>query len=718
LGWSAFNQDRGFLPGCGFSDGYYDFIVAPGADPRSIRLRYTGISGASVDSRGDLHLATGAGEVTQHRPTVYQVRGGQRVQVSGTFRLINNNARSTEVAFAVAGYDKSLPLVIDPVLVYSTFLGGTGDVFGDGDIGTAIAVDSSGAAYVTGNTYSVDFPTTSGAFQTKLSGNPNAFVSKLSADGTALIYSTYLGGTIGDGGAAIAVDGSGAAYVAGYTDSNNFPVTAGAFQTVLYGEQNAFVTKLSVDGSDLTYSTYLGGSGLDYGAAIALDGSGDAYVTGFTQSIDFPTTAGVFQASRKGQQNAFVAKVGAEGSSLIYSTYLGGSNLDAGQGIAVDSSGFAYLTGYSGSSDFPTTAGAFQSVLKSRSNAFVSKLSANGGSLVYSTYVGGSNHDNSNGIAVDGSGAAYITGSTQSIDYPVTAGAFQPSLSGDQNAFFTKLGADGTSLAYSTYLGGSKPDTGYGIAVDVQGDAYITGSADSEDFPTTYGAYQTSQKASPTAFVTRFGANGNSLDYSTFLGGSGGDVGNAIAVDSSGSAYVTGYTGSPDFPLTPGAFQSSLNASVNVFISKMALGNTGQASATPTALSFGNVNAGSSSDAQVVTLSNESGAPMTVASIVSSDSVFAQTTTCGTSLSAGANCTVEVSFAPAGTGSDSGILILTTSEGTLTVALSGAGVAPPAGGSSGSGSSGGGGGGAANPVLLGLLGIAAFVRRWRRARTP
>jgi hypothetical protein len=342
-------------------------------------------------------------------------------------------------------------------LIYSTHLGA--------DRGLGIAVDGSGNAYVTGLTGSSDFPTTAGAFQTSFAGAHAAFVTKLNITGTALIYSTYLGGNYRavhsfaeNQGQGIAVDGAGNAYVTGYTTASDFPTTAGAFQTTNGddGGATAFVTKLNTTGTALIYSTYLGGTSgwVEAGDGIAVDGSGNAYVTGSTFSSDFPTTAGAFQTSFAGAfgwEDAFVTKLNTTGTALIYSTYLGGRLHDSGQGIAVDASGSAYVTGWTESPDFPTTADAFQtSHAGGREDAFVTKLNATGTALIYSTYLGGSGGDRGIGIAVDGSGNAYVTGRTGSSDFPTTAGAVQTAQASAFVGFVTKFAftASGPSTTF------------------------------------------------------------------------------------------------------------------------------------------------------------------------------------------------------------------------------------------------------------------------------
>jgi hypothetical protein len=559
----------------------YDFVVAPGADPKRIVLGFKGAEKIEIDAQGDLVLHAAGGAIRQHKPVVYQEIDGIRQEVAG--RYVRKGAN--RVGFKVAAYDRSRPLVVDPVLAYSTYLGGNND----SDAGRGIAVDANGNAYVTGYAGSIDFPTTAGAFQpTHGGGYYDVSVTKLNATGSVAIYSTYLGGSGGDIGNGIAVDSSGNAYVTGSTGSDDFPTTVGAFQPILSGS-DAFVAKLNAAGSALAYSTYLGGSGLDGGNAIAVDLTGAAYVTGFTQSADFPTTPGAFAnfGSDPFTSDAFVTKLNPAGSALDYSTCLGGKNgSEGGNGIAVDSGGNAYVAGRTSSGDFPTTVGAFQPIRRGQmADGFVTKLNPTGSALVYSTYLGGNDFGPGAGeaisaIAVDGAGSAYVAGYTNAWDFPTTVGAYQstnqtrlPGGEPGQDAFVTKLHSTGSVLVYSTYLGGSSGESGSGIAVDADGNAYVTGSTRSTDFPTTQGAFQAAYGGGAyDGYVTKLNATGSALVYSTYLGGSSSDWGDGIAVDNSGNAYATGNTNSPNFPTTPGAFQSGFEndtGHANAFVAKI-----------------------------------------------------------------------------------------------------------------------------------------------------
>lgn len=544
----------------------YDFVVAPGASPDAIALDFKGVQGLRVSEAGDLVLVTGNGDLLQHKPLIYQYVDGQRHVVDGSYVVEGKRAR-----FQVARYDHTQPLVIDPTLAYSTYFGGK-----DFDDGYGIAVDASGDAYVTGFIYSSDFPGAWG-HEHPTRGNGDAFVAKLSRDGSQLVYSTILGGSGQDLGRGIAVDSKGGAYVTGYTHSQDFPTTHWAVQEkFLSGAgQNAFVAHLDAYGA-LSYSTYLGGSGSDVGQAIAVDSSDNAYVTGYTSSSNFPTTARAFQKGLSGLQNAFITKLNPTGTVIEYSTLLGGNDYDFGFGIAVNKDGNAYVTGTTYgifSSTFPTTSNAYQTAPSGSGDAFVSKLSADGSTLVYSTFLGGAGYDGGRGIALDTSGNAYVTGYTQSSAFPTTAGAAQTALNGTEDAFVTKVNSDGSGLVYSTYLGGSGNDAGFGIAVGANGYAYITGFTQSADFPVTAAAIQTTNGTGKEPFVAALNASGAQLAYATYLGGSNGDGGYAIAVDSSNNAYVTGYTNSVDFPVTQGAYRSELTpgASQDAFIAKLSL---------------------------------------------------------------------------------------------------------------------------------------------------
>jgi len=583
----------------------YDFILQPGADPRAVVLNFESKTPPKLNSDGELVLHTSSGNLTLHKPIAYQEIGGKRQSVECAYVQTRGRLR-----FSVGAYDATKTLVIDPVIVYSTYLGGSGTRGAGGDTGNGIAVDGSGNAYVAGSTMSDDFPTKD-PLQARNANQSSAFVTKFDAAGTGLVYSTYLGSPSGSGATGIAVDKDGEAYVTGGVFGSDFP-TNNAFQSKnnCSGDcENAFVTKLAASGAALVFSTYLGGSGPSSAAGIAVGPAGGAYVTGSTQSTDFPTKNAFQSKNNASYGTAFVTKFSPAGDALIYSTYLGGSGSDAGTAIAVEGES-AYVTGLTYSTDFPLEH-PFQDTNKAYgigSTAFITKLAVDGSSLVYSTYLGGSGCANSNdeeafgdegyGIAVDGKGEAYVVGSTGSPDFPIKNALLNTLPACGPSGFVTKLDAAGTSLVYSTFLGGSGVSYGCdeflctvgdwatAVAVDIDGNAYITGQTISTDFPIKDAFDRKVDRGQPNgaynAFITKFCPIG-SLLYSSYLGGSGGggsngtpalvgDGGRGVAVDSSGSAYVTGFASSTDFP-TKNAFQSTNKAaeinSQNAFVTKV-----------------------------------------------------------------------------------------------------------------------------------------------------
>ena len=537
----------------------YDITVRPGSDLGEIELTYEGVEGLEADD-GGLFARTGLGDLFDSIPRSYQ--GGEEVACRFDLRT------TLSFGFDCVGWDASLPLVIDPLL-YSTFLGGGGGW----ERGTSIAVDASGNAYVAGWTPSMDFPTTPGAFDPTYNGDMEVFVTKLNAAGSGLLYSTFLGGRGREGEtAALVLDASGSAYVTGGTGSADFPTTPGAFDTTYNGNGDAFVTKLDPTGSGLLYSTFLGGGGGDSGGSVEVDASGNAYVTGYA-GLDFPSTAGAFDTTYNGNGDAFVTKLNAAGSDLLYSTFLGGGSGEGGDSVALDASGSAYVTGWTNSAGFPTTPGAFDTTINSDRDAFVTKLDPTGSGLLYSTFLGngvGSSLavDASGSAYVTGdtgsadfptTPGAFDTSPSYSADLFVT----KLNATGSGLLYSTFLGGGGEDSA------GPSADS---IAVDVSGSAYLTGTTWSADFPTTPGAFDRTYNGSYGPFVTKFDPTGSSLLYSTFLGGDFQEHGISIAVDASGSAYVTGEATTPTFPTTPGAFDTTYNGGWNdAFVSKLSL---------------------------------------------------------------------------------------------------------------------------------------------------
>jgi hypothetical protein len=516
----------------------YDWLVSPGADPLIIGVKFEGHDRLRIDRRGDLVIKLGEHEYRHGRPFAYQEIDGKRIEIACRWALQGKKA-----GFRLGAYDRTRQLVIDPPLIYSTYLGGNGL-----DFANALAIDSSGNTYITGGAQSANFPTTN-PYQNSLRGAEDAFVVKISANGTDKIFSTYLGGGGPDEGKGIAVDSQGYVYVTGSAGSLDFPTVA-AVQPAWGGSGDAFLTKLNAAGSGLEYSTYLGGGAIDYGTAVTVDPSGNAYVVGVTFSTNFPTVH-PFQAAKGAQQDAFVAKINPRGTAWTYSTYLGGNNVDEGYAIAADAAGNAYVTGYTASTNFPLQAPLFGSVNTSSvaPDAFVTKLNATGSALVFSTYLGGSATDYGTAIAVDSSGYAYVAGITTSSDFPAV-NAMQPHIAngpGVDDAFVTKFNPAGSALVYSTYLGGGSGDEAFALAIDQAGNAYVTGRTNSSDFPLT-NAIQATRFAFDM-FVTELNASGSARLFSTFLGGTGDDSGRGIAIDSRGNIHVAGQSNSTDFPV-------------------------------------------------------------------------------------------------------------------------------------------------------------------------
>jgi hypothetical protein len=670
----------------------YDFALSPGADPNRIQFAITGANQIELDAEGNLVLQTGSGELHFQCPVVYQESQGLRVPVSGTY-VVND---PTHVSFHVAQYDTSKPLVIDPVLVYSTYLGGSGD-----DQPTGIAVDSTGSVYVAGYTDSTDFPlATLGSLP---AGATHVFVAKLDSTGSNLVYADYLGGNGEDYGYAFVLNSANDVFVTGSTSSSNFPVV-NPYQGAYPGSFNAFLTKISADGSSLLYSTYLGGNGSDIPSSVAIDSSSDVLVAGNTTSSNFPV-ANAYQSTISPNQGGvygnygFLTKFNPDGSSLVYSTYFSGnSNVAYGcgatcwpspysaiNGIAVDGSGNAYAAGITNTYNFPTTQNAYLTTNSTQQNAtvgFVSQFSGSG-ALDYSTYFYESSGilTNIDAIAVDGSGSAYVTGAAFSDGtFPITSTTIcDPGVSGSgcSYTFVTKFDSAGSTLLYSTFLGPNNYANPQAIALDANNDAYVVASTSSNSFgivngiePYTNGNDLLLVEIDPLASTELF---------ATYLGGSADESPAGIALDSTGNLYIAGSTDSTDFPVTQGAFQSVLGGGTDAFLLKIGSNSAPAVALSPSQLEYAVQTVGSTSAAQTVLLRNMGSSALSISSITTSGD-FAQTDDCGSSVPAAGNCTFSVTFTPTAAGARSGsISIQDNAAGSPhVISLSGTGTGPGA----------------------------------------
>ena len=653
----------------------YDFRVAPGADASKIRWHANAADSITTTPSGAIRLGIGGTLIELRKPLAYQLVNGARQDVA-----VSYSVHAGTIGFTLGAYDRSEPLVIDPVLVYSSLVGGS-------DSSTnalGLALDANGNAYVSGSTCAADFPSTPGAFGTRggaffaAVACEDVFVTKLNADGSGLAYSTFLRGSEREWAFRIAVDASGSAYIAGVTLSVDFPTTPGAFSRTQKGGNctlgpgaqtpcsDAFVAKLSPDGSALVYSTLLGGSRMDAAIGIAIDATGAAYVTGLSNSPDLPVSATAFQKTYAGGTcfagfapcfDTFVAKLSADGSTLAYLTYLGGDNQEFAADIAVDAAGNAVVTGATSSANFPTTAGVVGPTHSAgvQDDIYVTKLNASGSALIYSTLLGGGGTDWPLAITLDASGAVYVAGSTTSADFPVTPGAYQPVYGGPANAscglsiklpfcgdaFVLKLNPSATRLVFSTYLGRAGNDGALGVAVDSAQRVWVTGQTGSATFASTPDAYYPAGNFS--GFLVQLSADGKQLLYGSGLY-SFGAAGTDLAIDAADNVYVLG-TGNGIAPATPGAFSAG---SGGAMVLKFSAGTAPAVQLSAPSFSFGAKALRSASAARTVLLTNPSVTPLRLAVdlVGRSASAFLLTHDCPPTLGAGQACTLSVRFQP------------------------------------------------------------------------
>lgn len=716
-----------------------DFVVAPGSRPDSIRLHVKGGDGIQLGPQGDLAITTAAGDLTLKRPDAYQQINGARHEVAANFAL----ASPDSIGINIGTYDATKPLVIDPVVVYSTYLGGANVPTGLATtFANAVAIDGSGNAYVVGSTDTTNFPTTTGALQTQNNnGKGYAFVTKLNPTGTSLVYSTYLGGTTGNSAVAIALDSSGDAYVTGGTTSSDFPLTASPIESVAPptatgGSGAGFFSKLDPNGASLIYSTYLGGNGFqDSPTGIAVDANGNAYIAGATSSTNFPITPqfalqtnnNAAGAGGPGGNNVFLSRIDPTKpglSGLVYSTYMGGTSNDGASAIAVDANFNAYITGYATSSDFPMSLNnnAVQSTLNGPQDAFVARIDTTQSaqsSLIYSSFLGSSSSasqpEAGNCIAVDSSANAYIGGSTYDTTFPTTVGAFEQNFpansQNDSTGFVAKFNTaptatSSTSLVWATYLGGAiSGDQPHAMAVDSAGNVYLTGETWSQEipqgnYPSTAGAPYTNGVAGlQQGYVAVLAADGSAVGFSTYYGqGTASPSGQSVlplglALDTASppDVFIVGTTISTKFPTTAGSFQTKLQGFRDGFVAELSPAAAQGVFATPSSLPFGNQTKGTTSPSQVVTLANNTASAITITApgitvtgANAADFAVQAGSTCpavGGTLQAGGSCTINVTFTPSNAVQESARLNIADNGAGAPqqVSLTGTGTTPAAG---------------------------------------
>lgn len=563
----------------------YDYVVQPNADYKQIKLSIEGAENIQIKGK-DLIFTTRFGEVKQSELFVYQNINGNKVKTEAQWKKQDN-----AFTFELQNYNPQYELVIDPI-VWSTFIGAP-----DSDGADAITIDAVNNVYITGSTGSSSFPTTVGAYDNTMNGGMDVFVTKLNSSGIALIYSTFIGGTYAlpyacsDYAYSIALDNSGSAYITGYTSCPDYPVTAGAFDAVYNGGySDCFVTKINASGTTLEYSTYFGGRSHDEAFSIAVDALGCAYITGQTYSTNtgipistrFPITAGTYDNTYN-YRDGFVAKLNATGTGLFYSTYFGGTDLEYGKCIKLDAFNNAYIGGWTMSGNFPVTVGCYDNTLDAVTgvDGFVLVLNDLGNALVYSTYLGGNGDDRVAGLALNTTGNVHVTGWTNSADFPVTAGAFSTAYNGGLlDGFVTQFDVSGSSVLYSTYIGGSHTDHYAGIETDVSGNVYVAGISSSPDYPTTPGSHDPTYTGGTDieVVVSKLNSTLSTLLYSTYIGGTLDDffamdyTTSVMRVDNLENVYIAGITWSTDYPVTAGAFDTSHNSPgfiSDVFVTKL-----------------------------------------------------------------------------------------------------------------------------------------------------
>ncbi len=557
------------------------FTVYPEGRVSDIKLKMEGAKGIKINKAGELEIETALGTVKMTKPEAYQDINGKRVQVAANYILPNSEPGTRNLGltygFQVGEYDKTRLLVIDPLLA-STFIGGS-----EWEHAHALRLDSSGNVFIAGETESFNYPATAGAYdrtcgtdgvcnETYAEGNVyyyfDGFISKFDSNLSTLLSSTFIGGSDDDYAHDLAIDSSGNIFITGKTYSSDYPVTEGAYDTTYNGLRDVFVSRLDNNLSSLLSSTFIGGSDNEYAHVLAIDSSGNVFITGRTESSDYPVTEGAYDTSYNGLRDVFISRFDNNLSNLLSSTFIGGSDNEYLDAIGIDSSGNVFVAGGTLSDNYPTTPGAYDTTYNGIKDVFVSRLDNNLSSLLSSTYIGGSGYEDACTLTIDSSGNVFVAGGVKSNSYPTTPGAYDTSYNGDTDFFISKLNGNLSSLLSSTFIGGSGKDYVYAIGIDSSGDVFIAGRTESSDYPTTSGAYDTTN-AGGDGFVSRLDSNLSSLLSSTFIGGANDDHAHALDIDSSGNVFVAGWTLSPYYPTTAGAYDTTYNGSWDVFVSKL-----------------------------------------------------------------------------------------------------------------------------------------------------
>ncbi|MBI5196423.1 MAG: SBBP repeat-containing protein [Nitrospirae bacterium] len=552
------------------------FTVYPEGNVNDIKLKIEGAEGLRVNNEGELEVDTKLGTVKFTKPVAYQEIEGKRVEVAVDYWVRGQGSRSDSEVFStlnaeriygfyVGAYDRTKPLIIDPLLA-STFIGGSGN-----ETIRTIAVDSAGSVYVAGNTSSSNYALTSSTYDAGFNGYTDVIVSKFDSNLSNLLSSTFIGGWSYDNAESITIDSSGNVYISGQTYSYNYPVTAGAYDTTFNSSYDAFVSKLSPDLSTLLASTFIGGWSDDYAKTIKIDPSGNLFVAGYTFSNNFPVTSGAYDATFNGSYDVFISRLSADLSTLLASTFIGGTYADFLESFVLDNiSGSVLAAGHTNSGNYPVTAGAYDTTFNGSSDAFVSRLNSNLTSLLASTFVGGISFDYAKALAIDSADSVFIAGNTNSNNFPVTPSAYSSELNGNMDVFVSRLDSSLSNLMASTYLGGWSNDYATTLVIDQSDNIYIAGNTFSNNFPVTAGAYDSTFNGSSDAFISRLDSSLSNLTASTFIGGASDDYTNSIAIAPSGNLFAAGYTYSGSFPVTAGANDTAFNGgSYDAFVLKI-----------------------------------------------------------------------------------------------------------------------------------------------------